>query len=76
MRGPARLERHSLCLRKAFLLIVDLIDEYVARRRETLEIMSVPGLYESIRAASREFRAGKSVSLKDARKKLERGFSE
>ena len=53
-------------------LIVDLIDEYVARRRETLEIMSVPGLYESIRAASREFRAGKSVSLKDARKKLER----
>jgi PHD/YefM family antitoxin component YafN of YafNO toxin-antitoxin module len=57
-------------------LIVDLIDEYVARRRETLEIMSVPGLYESIRAASREFRAGKSVSLKDARKKLEHGFSE
>ena len=57
-------------------LIVDLIDEYVARRRETLEIMSIPGLYESIRAASREFRAGKSVSLKDARKKLEHGFSE
>jgi len=53
-------------------LIVDLIDEYVARRRETLEIMSVPGLYESIHAASREFRAGKSVSLEDARKKLER----
>jgi len=53
-------------------LIVDLIDEYVARRRETLEIMSVPGLYESIRTSSREFRAGKSVSLKDARNKLER----
>lgn len=53
-------------------LIVDLIDEYVARRRETLEFMSVPGLYKSIRAASREFRAGKSVSLRDARNKLER----
>ena len=53
-------------------LIVDLIDEYVARRRETLEIMSVPGLYESIRTSSREFRAGKSVSLKDARNKLVR----
>jgi PHD/YefM family antitoxin component YafN of YafNO toxin-antitoxin module len=53
-------------------LIVDLIDEYVARRRETLEIMSVPGLYESIRTSSREFRAGKSVSLKDARNKLGR----
>ena len=53
-------------------LIVDLIDEYVARRRETLEITSVPGLYESIRTSSREFRAGKSVSLRDARNKLER----
>lgn len=53
-------------------LIVDLIDEYVACRKETLEIMSVPGLCESIRAASREFRARKSVSLEDARKKLER----
>jgi len=53
-------------------LIVDLIDEYVARRRETLEIMSVPGLYENIRTSSREFRTGKSVSLKDARNKLAR----
>jgi len=53
-------------------LIVDLIDEYVARRRETLEILSLPGLSEGIRAASRDFRAGKTVSLKDARKKLER----
>jgi hypothetical protein len=53
-------------------LIVDLIDDYVARRRETLKIMSVPGLYDSIRASSREFRGGKTVSLSDARKKLER----
>ena len=53
-------------------LIVDLIDDYVARRRETLKIMAVPGLYDSILAASREFRAGKTVSLRDARKKLDR----
>jgi hypothetical protein len=53
-------------------LIVDLIDDYVARRRETLKIMAVPGLYDSIRASSREFRGGKTVSLTDARKKLER----
>jgi PHD/YefM family antitoxin component YafN of YafNO toxin-antitoxin module len=55
-------------------LIVDLIDDYVARRRETLKIMSVPGLYEKIRAASRDFRAGKTVSLGDARKKLKQGY--
>lgn len=53
-------------------LIVDLIDDYVARRRETLKLMSVPGLYERIRGASRDFRAGKTVSLNDTRKKLER----
>jgi hypothetical protein len=53
-------------------LIVDLIDDYVARRRETLKIMAVPGLYDSILAASREFGAGKTVSLRDARKKLDR----
>lgn len=53
-------------------LIVDLIDEYVARRKETVKIMSVPSLYENIRSASREFRARKSVSLSDVRKKLDR----
>ena len=62
----------SLENKKMSDLIVDLIDEYVARRRETLKIMSVPGLYEKIRGASREFRTGKTVSLSDARNKLER----
>jgi PHD/YefM family antitoxin component YafN of YafNO toxin-antitoxin module len=62
----------SLENKKMSDLIVDLIDEYVARRRETLKIMAVPGLYESIRSSSREFKAGKTVSLNDARKKLER----
>lgn len=62
----------SLENRKMNDLIIDLIDEYVDRRKETLEIMAIPGLYEQVRAASREFRARKSVSLRDARKKLER----
>jgi len=62
----------SLENRKINDLIVDLIDEYIDRRKETLELMAIPGLCESIRAASREFRARRSVSLKDARRKLAR----
>ena len=53
-------------------LIVDLIDEYAERRRETLELLAIPGLRERVRASSREFRERKSVSLRDARKKLGR----
>jgi predicted DNA-binding protein len=53
-------------------IVVDLIDSYIERRKESAEIMSVPGLYESIKSSSREFRRGKSVSLSDVRKKLER----
>ena len=60
----------SLENRKMNDLIVDLIDEYVDRRKETLQLMAVPGLYEQIRASSREFRQGRTVSMKDARKKL------
>ncbi len=50
-------------------IIVDLIDAYIERRKESAEIMAVPGLYESIKASSRGFRRGKSVSLGDVRKK-------
>ena len=62
----------SLENRKMNDLLVDLIDEYINRRKETLQLMAVPGLYEQLRTSSREFRQGKTVSLKDARKKLER----
>jgi len=62
----------SLENRKMNDLIVDLIDEYIDRRKETLQLMAIPGLYERVRASSREFRQGKTVSMKDARKKLER----
>jgi len=62
----------SLENRKMNDLIVDLIDEYIERRKETLELMAIPGLYEKVRASSREFRQRKTVSLNDVRKKLGR----
>jgi len=62
------------CLEKRKMndLLVDLIDEYIDRRKESLELMAIPGLYESVRTASREFRARKSVSLRDAKERLAR----
>jgi hypothetical protein len=62
----------SLENRKMNDILVDLIDDYVDRRKETLELLAIPGFYEQVRASSLEFRQRKSVSLKDARKKLER----
>lgn len=62
----------SLENRKMNDLLVDLIDEYAERRKETLEFTAIPGLYEEVCRASREFRERKTVSLKDARKALER----
>jgi len=53
-------------------ILVELIDEYVARRKETLDLLSVPGLLAEVRASSREFRKRRAVSISDARKKLER----
>ena len=62
----------SLENRKMNDIVIDLIDEYVERRKETLELLAIPGLYKKVMAASREFREGKGVSLEDARKDLER----
>jgi len=53
-------------------VVVELIDEYIERHSETLELLSIPGLYESLKSSSKEFREGKGVKVKDARKKLER----
>jgi hypothetical protein len=50
-------------------IIVELIDEYVERHKETLELLSIPGLYENLIESSEEIRKGKGASLKDARKK-------
>jgi len=62
----------SLENRKMNDVLVGLIDDYVARHKETLELLAIPGLYDQVRGSSREFRERKTVSLKDARKKLER----
>ena len=61
----------SLENRKMNDLLVDLINEYAERRKETLELLAIPGLFEEVCAASGEFRQKKTVSLKDARKALE-----
>ena len=50
-------------------IIVDLIDEYVNRHRETLELLAVPGLYEKIMKASKEFKEKKTGSRSSAKRK-------
>lgn len=62
----------SLENRKMNDIVIELIDEYVESRKETLELLAVPGLYEKVMAASREIREGKGVSLKDAEAFLDR----
>jgi len=52
-------------------IIVELIDEYVERHKETLELLSIPGLHESLIKSSKEFKEGKGVALEDAKKELE-----
>ena len=52
-------------------ILVELIDEYVERHKETLELLSIPGLYENLVKSSEEFRKRKGVSIKDAKKELE-----
>ena len=52
-------------------ILVELIDEYVERHKETLDLLSIPGLYENLVKSSEEFRKGKGVSIKDAKKELE-----
>ena len=53
-------------------ILGDLIDDFVDRHKETLELLAIPGLSEQVRASSQEFRKRKSISLKNSRKKLER----
>lgn len=62
----------SLENRKMNDILSDLIDDYVERHKETLELMAIPGLYRRLQAARREFREGKSVPIEVVRKDLER----
>ena len=53
-------------------IVVELIDEYVERNKETLELLSIPGLFETLKTSSSEFKKGRGVKIKDAKKELER----
>ena len=61
----------SLENRKLSEVIGELIDEYIERHKETLELLSIPGLYEKLIRSSKEFKEGKGAPIKDARKELE-----
>ncbi|NTU51862.1 MAG: hypothetical protein HGA94_05430 [Candidatus Aminicenantes bacterium] len=62
----------SLENRKMNDVVIELIDEYIERRRETMELLAIPGLLRTVRTASREFREGKGVPLEDAEAFLDR----
>ncbi len=52
-------------------MIVELIDEYSEKYKETLELLSIPGLHDELIKSKKEFREGKAVAIKDIRKELE-----
>ena len=60
----------SLENRKMNDIIVELIDEYVERHKESLELLPIPGLYEKLIKSSEEFKEGKGSTIKDARKEM------
>ena len=62
----------SLENRKMNDVVAEMIDEYVESRKETLELLAIPGFYRRLQAARREFRDGRGVPLEDVRKDLER----
>jgi len=57
--------------RKLNEVIIELIDEYIERHRESLELLSIPGLYEELTKSSEEFKKGRGVLIEDARKEME-----
>lgn len=61
----------SLENKKLNEIIVELIVECVEKHKETLEFLAIPGLYENLIKSSEEFKEGKGVNLKDARKDFE-----
>ncbi len=58
----------SLENRKMNDIVIELIDEYIESRKETLELLAIPGFLRRIRTSQREYREGKGVSLEDVRK--------
>jgi len=61
----------SLENKKLNEIIVELIDEYIERHKETIELLSIPGLYEKLIKSTKEFKEGKGVTIENARKELE-----
>ena len=57
--------------RKLNEVIVELIDEYIERHKESLELLSIPGLYEELIASSNKFKKTQGVTIEDARKEME-----
>lgn len=61
----------SLENKKLTEVVVELIDEYIERHKETLELLAIPGLYEKLIKSSKEFKEGQGLTIEDARKELE-----
>lgn len=62
----------SLENKKLNEIVVELIDEYIERHKETLELISIPGLYEGLMKSSKEFRKKRGATIEDAREEMER----
>ena len=61
----------SLENKKLNEIIVELIDEYIDRHKESLELLSLPGLYEDLIDSSREFKKTRGTTIEEARKDLD-----
>ncbi len=61
----------SMQNRKLNEVIVELIDEYIERHKESLELLSFPGFYEELIDSSNKFKRTQGVTIEDARKKME-----
>lgn len=62
----------SLENRKMNDVVIELIDDYIERHKETMELLAIPGLLRKIRTSQREYREGRYVSIEDVRKDLDR----
>ena len=46
-------------------IIEELIDEYLEKHRETLELLNIDGLFEKIKEAERQIKKGEVVSISE-----------
>ncbi len=62
----------SLENKKLNEIIVEMIDEYIERHRESLDLLSLPGLYEELINSSEGFKRTQGTTIEEAKKNLER----